>query len=71
MYNTCNPIPGYWYSNNEGQLLQVRAKRYDKGVLSLIVIEGIDGARTMLDPTKWVDLSLILHSPVVDTQQTA
>ena len=59
------PIPGYWYSNGEGQLIQVRALTYFKGVQALITLENIDGKREHIRPTQWLELQLILHSPVV------
>ena len=70
MIKTANAIPGYWYSSGDGHLIQVRAKRLDKGELVLIVTEDMENTKMFLTPAQWIELGLILHSPV-DTQQTA
>lgn len=61
------PIPGYWYSNRDGQLMAVRAIMYYEGARALIVIENILGGRTHYKPEEWEGLELILHSPLAKT----
>jgi len=58
------PIPGYWYSWHTNRLIQVRAKRYDKGELTTIILETIEGERSFITPAEWIEMDLILHSPV-------
>lgn len=56
------PIPGYWYSNGDGELICVRAITYFKGVQALVTTENINGARTHISPKAWLGLDLVLHS---------
>ena len=58
------PIPGYWYSNFSGQLLQVRAVVFLTGNLSRIILEDINGKRESVDFESWRRMDLVLHSPV-------
>ena len=58
------PIPGYWYSNFSGQLLQVRAVVFLTGNLSRIILEDINGKRESVDFEYWRRMDLVLHSPV-------
>jgi len=58
------PIPGYWYSNFSGQLIQVRAIVYLAGKRSRIVLEDISGKREFVDIESWHGKDLVLHSPV-------
>jgi len=66
MFLQQKPIPGYWYSNFSGQLIQVRALVYSSGECSLIVLEDINGKRETVDIESWHGMDLVLHSPVVD-----
>jgi hypothetical protein len=61
-------IPGYWYSNLSGQLLQVRAILYISGKRRRIVLEDIRGKRTYVDASGWRGMDLVLHSPVIEPQ---
>lgn len=58
------PIPGYWYSNFSGQLIQVRAIVYLAGKRRRIVLEDIGGMRESIDVDSWHGMDLVLHSPV-------
>ncbi|MEN8108546.1 MAG: hypothetical protein ABFS22_11140 [Pseudomonadota bacterium] len=71
MFLQQRPIPGYWYSNLSGQLLQVRAILYTSGERSSIVLEDIHGKRNYVDTPGWQALDLVLHSPVVEKQHAA
>ena len=72
MFKTHNPIPGYWYSMQPANhLIQVRAKVYTKDVITSIVLEDIDGVIAHITPAEWVDMNLILHSPVTSYESTA
>jgi len=71
MYLQQKPIPGYWYSNLSGQLLQVRAMVYADGERRSIVLEDIHGKRNHVDTDGWSALDLVLHSPVVEQQHAA
>jgi hypothetical protein len=71
MYLQQKPIPGYWYSNLSGQLLQVRAMVYASGERRSIVLEDIQGKRNYVDTDGWNALDLVLHSPVVEQQRAA
>ena len=62
------PIPGYWYSNLAGQLIQVRAILYISGKRTRIVLEDIHGKRSHVNALGWRDMDLVLHSPVVEQQ---
>ena len=66
MFLQQKPIPGYWYSNQSGQLIQVRAIVFSGGRGNRIVIEDISGKRQSLDVASWRDMDLVLHSPVSD-----
>ena len=69
MFLQQKPIPGYWYSNFSGQLIQVRALVYSSGERSLIVLEDINGKRETVNIESWHGMDLVLHSPVVDQSQ--
>jgi hypothetical protein len=66
MFLQQKPIPGYWYSNFSGQLIQVRALVFTQGKRNRIIIEDINGKRESIDFTLWRGMDLVLHSPVVD-----
>ena len=66
MFLQQKPIPGYWYSNFSGQLIQVRALVYLAGKRSRIVLEDISGKREFVDIEKWHGMDLVLHSPVAE-----
>ncbi len=68
MFLQQKPIPGYWYSNQSGQLIQVRAIVFSGGKGNRIVIEDISGKRESLDMASWRDMDLVLHSPVSDRE---
>ena len=65
MFLQQKPIPGYWYSNFSGQLIQVRAVVFAQGKRNRIIIEDINGKRESIDFSLWRGMDLILHSPVV------
>jgi hypothetical protein len=64
MFLQQKPIPGYWYSNLSGQLIQVRAIVFSAGKSSRIVLEDINGKRETVDLQSWHGMDLVLHSPV-------
>ena len=53
MFLQQKPIPGYWYSNFSGQLIQVRAIVYLAGKRSRIVLEDISGKRESINIDSW------------------
>ena len=65
------PIPGYWYANIVGQLVQVRAVMYSGNKISRIVLEYINGRRDFVDMDGWVYLDLALHSPGMERRERA
>jgi len=71
MFLQQKPIPGYWYSNLSGQLIQVRAILYTSGERSHIVLEDIHGKLDYVDLDGWRNLDLVLHSPVIEQQHAA
>jgi len=66
MFLQQKPIPGYWYSNLAGQLIQVRAIVFSSGRRSRIILEDISGKRQSVDLVSWRGMDMVLHSPVVD-----
>jgi hypothetical protein len=66
MFLQQNPIPGYWYSNLAGQLIQVRAIVFSAGQRSRIILEDISGKRQSVDLANWRSMDMVLHSPVAD-----
>jgi hypothetical protein len=68
MFLQQRPIPGYWYSNLSGQLIQVRAILYISGKRTRIVLEDIHGKRSSVNVVSWRNMDLVLHSPVVEQQ---
>jgi hypothetical protein len=66
MFLQHKPIPGYWYSNLSGQLIQVRAVVLTMGYGRRIILEDIHGKRQSVDMQSWHAMDLVLHSPVVD-----
>ena len=71
MFMQQQPMPGYWYSNISGQLIQVRAILFIAGNCRRIVLEDIRGKRDYIEPCDWKGMDLVLHSPVVEQQQIA
>ena len=69
MFLQQKPIPGYWYSNLSGQLIQVRALVYLSGKRSRVVLEDISGKRETVDYGNWHGMDMVLHSPVLDQPQ--
>ncbi len=65
------PIPGYWYANIVGQLVQVRAVLHTSGVATRIVLEYINGRRDFVDMDGWRYLDLVLHSPGLERRDRA
>ncbi|WJW75824.1 hypothetical protein QVG61_01680 [Thiohalobacter sp. IOR34] len=57
------PIPGYWYTNIVGQLVQVRAVLYAGSQVRRVVLEYANGKRDFLDLDGWYYLDLALHAP--------
>jgi hypothetical protein len=68
MFLQQQPMPGYWYSNFSGQLIQVRAMLYISGKCQRILLEDIRGKRDYIKTGDWKDMDLVLHSPVVEQQ---
>ncbi|MDH3980875.1 MAG: hypothetical protein OEU91_10250 [Gammaproteobacteria bacterium] len=66
MFLQHKPIPGYWYSNLSGQLIQVRAIVLVSGHNNRIIVEDIHGKRQSVDMESWRAMDLVLHSPVGD-----
>jgi hypothetical protein len=66
MFLQHKPIPGYWYSNLSGQLIQVRAIVLVSGRNNRIILEDIHGKRQSVDMESWRAMDLVLHSPVGD-----
>ena len=69
MFLQQKPIPGYWYSNLAGQLIQVRAIVFSAGQRSRIILEDISGKRQSVDLANWRSMDMVLHSPVADRQR--
>jgi hypothetical protein len=66
-----NPIPGYWYSNLSGQLIQIRAILYTSGKRSHIVLEDIHSKREYVYVADWKGMDLVLHSPFIEQRHAA
>jgi len=71
MFLQQQPMPGYWYSNFSGQLIQVRAVLFIAGNCRRIVLEDIRGKRDYIHPRDWKGMDLVLHSPVIEPQSAA
>jgi hypothetical protein len=69
MFLQQKPIPGYWYSNLAGQLIQVRAIVFSSGRHTRIVLEDISGKRQSVDMAGWRSMDMVLHSPVLDPRR--
>ncbi|RRQ22255.1 hypothetical protein [Thiohalobacter thiocyanaticus] len=63
------PIPGYWYTNIVGQLVQVRAIVYSGSRLSSIALEYANGKRDFVDLDGWHYLDLSIHSPRLERRE--
>jgi hypothetical protein len=57
------PLPGYWYTNIVGQLIQVRALMYAGKRVTCVAVEYANGKREFVDMRGWCYLDLSLHSP--------
>lgn len=71
MFLQQQPMPGYWYSNFSGQLIQVRAILFISGECRRIVLEDIRGKRDYVETVDWKGMDLVLHSPVIEQQSAA
>ena len=63
------PIPGYWYTNIVGQLVQVRAIVYSGSRLSSVALEYANGKRDFVDLEGWYYLDLSIHSPRLERRE--
>ncbi|MEJ2685809.1 MAG: hypothetical protein P8124_01130 [Gammaproteobacteria bacterium] len=70
MYLQQEPIPGYWYTNIVGQLVQVRAVLHVEGRIKRIVLEYANARRESVDMESWLRLDLLLHSPFTHTRES-
>ncbi|MGA7800255.1 MAG: hypothetical protein WCC36_05550 [Gammaproteobacteria bacterium] len=64
------PIPGYWYTNIVGQLVQVRAVLHAEGRIKRIVLEYANTRRESVDMEGWLHLDLVLHSPFCQPRES-
>ncbi len=62
-------IPGYWYTNDLGQLQQVRVVLHESYEPKRVVLENISGKRQTVDIDGWYQLDLTLHSPGVERRR--
>lgn len=58
------PIPGYWYTNIVGQLVQVRAVLHIQGQIKQIALEYANTRREYVDMDGWLHSGLVLHPPL-------
>jgi len=65
------PIPGYWYTNIVGQLVQVRAVLYKGRAIRRVAVEYANGRREFLDLDGWYFLDLSLHAPRLERRSRA
>ena len=63
------PIPGYWYANPGGRLMQVRVVLYRDGQPARVMLETVGGQRQCLDLSAWCRLDLSLHAPGADRRR--
>ena len=63
------PIPGYWYANIVGQLMQVRAVLYEGLQCTRVTLEYINGRKECVDMDGWYRLDLSLHSPGIERRR--
>jgi len=63
-------IPGYWYTNDIGQLQQVRVVLHQGNEPRRVVLENINGKRQTVDIDGWYELDLTLHSPGIERRRT-
>ncbi|MFP5506863.1 MAG: hypothetical protein ACLGH6_11750 [Gammaproteobacteria bacterium] len=63
------PLPGYWYTNIVGQLIQVRALMYSGNRVTCVVVEYANGKREFVDMRGWYYLDLALHSPRLERRE--
>ncbi len=62
-------IPGYWYTNDIGQLQQVRVVLHQGDGPRRVVLENISGKRQTVDIEGWYALDLTLHSPGIERRR--
>ncbi len=55
------PVVGTWYVNLSGQLLKVWAVSYAGSRLSKVVVEYLNGTRTVVDIDQWNLLDLEIN----------
>ncbi len=52
---------GSWYMTASGQLIKVWATCISNGLLETVVIEFLNGRRSILSLEDWVDLDVEIH----------
>lgn len=57
------PLPGFWYTNIVGQLIQVRALLYAGSRVTCVLVEYANGKREFVDMRGWYNLDLALYAP--------
>lgn len=54
------PVPGYWYINAKGKLIQVRLVTYDGSIPTAALIQYIDGSTQAVDIDDWHGLDILM-----------
>lgn len=58
MNTTHQPVAGNWYANKTGKLFKVKLLGLKKNVVGHIMLEFLDGSRTIITNTDWQNLQL-------------
>ena len=58
MNTTHEPVAGNWYANKTGKLFKVKLVGLKNRVVENIMLEFLDGSRTIITNKDWQDLQL-------------
>lgn len=56
MNTTHEPVAGNWYAHKSGKLFKVKLVSHNNNVLESIMLEYIDGSRTIITNSDWQEL---------------
>lgn len=69
MNTTHEPVAGNWYAEKTGKLFIVKLVSLKKGVVENVMLEHLDGSRTIITKNDWQDIRM--NFPGADKKNTS
>ena len=71
MNTTHEPVAGNWYANKTGKLFKVKLVGLKKNVIENVMLEYLDGSRTIITNRDWQNLRLNFPGATKKNTKTA